>query len=196
MKKLFLTIVTLASLAINAQDAAEPTAIATMTADKIQLTSAGFTDFIVVPVENTTQAELYKKTLDWINMAYKSPDDVIKGKIENDYIRLEGSSPSLVAFNPMGKFTYLTRYQIEVSFKDGKYKFDPMRVEYYIPANQYGTGGWKDLVISNGAEYYNKKGELKKNFKYIPDIATYFSALNEELKAYLSGDTPAKKSDW
>ena len=81
---------------------------------EFKFSKKGFTDFVVVECENKTQSELYKKTLDWVAVNYNTPSDVIKGQIENDYIRIEGFSKDLVANG--------TRYQIEISFKDGKYK--------------------------------------------------------------------------
>ena len=63
----------------------------------------GFTDFVVTQCEGKTQAELYKKALDWVSVTYKNPKEVIKAQIENDYIRIEGSSNSLICLNILGK---------------------------------------------------------------------------------------------
>ena len=42
----------------------------------------------VVEKEGTAQ-ELYQKTLDWINVTYKSPEDVIKSKIKGEYLKIK-----------------------------------------------------------------------------------------------------------
>ena len=70
---------------------------------EFKFTKEGFTDFVVTQCEGKTQAELYKKALDWVSVTYKNPKEVIKAQIENDYIRIEGSSNSLVCLNILGK---------------------------------------------------------------------------------------------
>ena len=57
---------------------------------EFKFTKNGFTDFVVTTIENKTQQELYKKTLDWIQVTYKNPKEVLLAQIENDYIRFEG----------------------------------------------------------------------------------------------------------
>ena len=46
--------------------------------------------YVVIESEGTA-SELYKKTLDWVNETYNTPEEVIKGKVEGDYIRIQGS---------------------------------------------------------------------------------------------------------
>jgi len=161
-------------------------------------TKEGFTDFVVTEVEGKTQQELYKKVIDWVSVTYKNPKEVIKAQIENDYVRIEGSSYGLVTFNIMGKKPYESKYQIEISLKDGKYKFDVIEVQFFTPSSQYGVGGWGYISLNPVDYMYNKKGEIKGNYKYIPqDLTNYFNRLNKELEAFLKSDSiPSKKSDW
>lgn len=158
----------------------------------------GFTDFVVTQCEGKTQAELYKKTLDWVSVTYKNPKEVIKAQIENDYIRIEGSSNSLICLNILGKKFNNATYQIEISFKEGKYKFDVIEIRQYTEPSQYGAGGWSEVGLATTEPYYNKKGEIRGIFKYFPElIPTYFNKLNLELKDYLISDNiPTKKSEW
>jgi hypothetical protein len=97
------------------------------------LNQDGLTDYIVTNCDGKSQNDLYKKTLDWILVTYNTPSSVIKAQIENNYIRIEGSAGNLVRFGGLGASSYLTRYQIEISFKDGKYKFDLLNIEIYYP---------------------------------------------------------------
>ena len=84
----------------------------------------GMTDYIVTPVEGKTAQEIYKKVIDWIKITYKNPDKVILSTIENEYIRFEGSSGYLYSLNMgiLGVQYQDTKYEIEVSIKDDKYK--------------------------------------------------------------------------
>ena len=114
----------------------------------------GFTDFVVTQCEGKTQVELYKKALDWVSVTYKNPKEVIKAQIENDYIRIEGSSNSLICLNILGKKYNNATYQIEISFKDGKYKFDVTSV------NLLGTNSEPKMELQNMNEYYKSNGEI------------------------------------
>uniref|UniRef100_UPI0040474E83 hypothetical protein n=1 Tax=Flavobacterium sp. TaxID=239 RepID=UPI0040474E83 len=108
----------------------------------------GMTDYIVGTVENKTASDLYKKVIEGIKVTYKNPDKVILSTIDNEYVRFEGFSSSLWCINGLGmKTCYDTKYQIEISFKDGKYKFDLIGMEYYMSPSKYSSGGWYDLVI-------------------------------------------------
>lgn len=166
---------------------------------EFKFSKEGFTDYVVTEVSGKTQSELYKKAIDWVAVTYKNPKEVIKAQIENDYIRIQGATSTMVVFSIMGSKSYYdARYQVEISFKDGKYKFDLIEIEYYTPASKYGAGGWSYLVLSPLDYMYNKKGELKGNFKLIPDnVINHFNALNKDLESFLKSDTiPSKKSDW
>jgi hypothetical protein len=151
----------------------------------------GFTDFIVTNCDGKTQSELFKKTLDWVLLTYKNPKEVIKAQIENEYIRIEGSSSNLVCFNAMGKSCDLARYTIEISFKDGKYKFDVIKnIEYLYQS------GWVEIRLDKTELYYNNKGEIRNNYKYFPEIAEYFNNLNRELKDFIMKGNQPNNKDW
>lgn len=166
---------------------------------EFKLTKDGFTDYVVTECKDKTAAEMYKKTLDWISVTYKNPKEVIKAQIENDYVRIEGASSSLICLNILGmKNCFDTKYQIEISFKEGKYKFDVIELQYYVAPGQYTRGGWFPENFEKIDEYYNKKGEIKGRYKYYPEtIPLYFNVTNTKLKEFiLSESIPSKKSDW
>jgi len=158
----------------------------------------GFTDFVVTQCEGKTQAELYKKALDWVSVTYKNPKEVIKAQIENDYIRIEGSSNSLICLNILVKNCSNATYQIEISFKEGKYKFDVIEIKQYTETSQYGTGGWSEVKLETTELYFRKNGEIRGVYKYFPElIPAYFNKLNLELKDFILSDKiPSKKSEW
>ena len=179
MKKILLVLLLINGI-VNAQET------------EFKFTKDGFTDFVVISIEGKTASELFKKTLDWVSVTYKNPKEVIKAQIENDYIRIEGSSKDLVCFNAMGKSCNTAKYTIEISFKDGKYKFDIIKnIEYLYEA------GWAEIRLDKTEIYYSKKGEIRSTYKYFPEIADYFNNLNKDLESFLKSETiPSKKSDW
>ena len=158
---------------------------------EFKFSKEGFTDFLVVECEKKTQSELYKKTLDWVAVTYNTPSEVIKGQIENDYIRIEGTAKNLISSG--------TKYQIEISFKDGKYKFDIIQIEYYFDSGVELTElKWKEFDIINTDKYFYKNGEIKRSSKPVWNRVTkYFNALNSSLKDFLlSEQIPSKKKEW
>jgi hypothetical protein len=163
----------------------------------------GMTDFVVTNVEGKTAPEIYKKAIEWIKITYKNPDKVILSTIENEYIRFEGSSDSFYSINLgfMGKSYVQTKYQIEISIKDGRYKFDIIGMENYISPSQYTIGGWSDNALFNAnvtKEYlektiYKKDGTLRSTWKNINDVPLYFNDLNKSLLDYVM--VSQKKND-
>lgn len=153
--------------------------------------SKGMTDFIVVNIESKSATEIYKKVIEWIKVTYKNPDKVILSTIENEYVRFEGSSSAVYPVNVplMGKSYQDTKYQIEISIKDGKYKFDLIGMENYISPSQYSRGGWTPNTLFDknvDKEYldkfiYKKDGTIRSYYKYINDVPVYFNDLNKSL---------------
>jgi len=163
---------------------------------EFEFTKDGLTDFVVSPVNGKTQNELYKNTLDWITMTFKEPGEVIKANIENEYIRIEGFSKELICYSYMGKRCGDTKYEIEISFKDGKYKFDVLSISEYN--NQSKSIMWSNFDIVNTSSYFDKKGEAKSTYKFIVAIVPeHFNNLNLNLKNFLVSDgASSKKNDW
>ena len=165
--------------------------------------SKGMTDFIVVNVESKSATEIYKKVIEWIKVTYKNPDKVILSTIENEYVRFEGSSIAVYPVNVplMGKSYQDTKYQIEISIKDGKYKFDLIGMENYISPSQYSRGGWTPNTLFDknvDKEYldkfiYKKDGTLRSYYKYINDVPVYFNDLNKSLVESITA--AVKKND-
>jgi hypothetical protein len=160
----------------------------------------GMTDFVVTPAEGKTAPEIYKKIIEWIKVTYKNPDKVILATIENEYVRFEGASDVLYAIHVMGKKYQNSKYQIEISIKDDKYKFDIVGMQAYAAPSQYSAGGWVENGIFNGnlpkenlTLYYNKDGSLKKTFQYLPEVPIYFNNLNKSL--YESITTTIKRNE-
>lgn len=163
---------------------------------RFELTPQGFTDYIVADVPGKSKTDLFKSTADWIAVNYKAPD-AVKSKVEGDKITFEGTG-KIVSFDGGLKKTHDSRYQIEVALKDGKYKFDLLKLEYYVERNQLGPGGWREINLTDVTNYYTKQGNLRPANKYFTEIVDYFNSLSDELKRFIeSGATPTvKKSDW
>lgn len=177
MKKMLLLLLFVSGI-INAQDT------------EFKLKKEGLTDFVVILLEGKTEAELYKKTLDWIEKTYKGGSEVIKGKVENEYIRFEGIKENAFTSKYMGIITYYNmKYTIEMGFKNGKYKMDVISLEMKvnIPNN---PNAWADVF---SLPLYDKDGTPKKRFETtIVEIPNVINEICNNVKDYISS---SKKED-
>jgi len=159
---------------------------------EFKFTKDGFTDYLVIPCEGKTQTDLYKKAIDWVNVTFNNPKEVIKAQIENDYIRIEGVGKNLFCVSDTNCSD--GKYQIEISVKDGKYKFDIISVEQFM--NEIGWVKFEGLEKTSF--YFKETGEPKKNVKKIvEDVPQYFNNLNKSFNDFIvNGSTTKKKNDW
>jgi hypothetical protein len=140
-------------------------------------------------------AELYQKTINWVNENYKSPEDVIKGKIENEYIKISGSLDALVLTNILGLAqTYDGRYTMEFRFKDGRFKVEILSTEIYISTGQY-TSVWKDFTLN--FKVANRKGkDTYGGVKSYERANSYFNEIVDDIVNYKEGNSSASDDDW
>jgi hypothetical protein len=175
-------------------------AISTLSySQKLTVTPSGLRDandsektFVVINAEGKTSKQLYDNALKYINKNYKSPDDVIKGKTDGEYLKfITHVSNFLIVSNSGAKITIDADYTIELNFKDGKIKFEIIALDMYAQ-----NGGYK-VIFSGGAfdgyPIYNKKGDLKR-----PDtkteIETYFNSQINSITEFLLGKSD--KDNW
>lgn len=143
----------------------------------------GVNDYVITEVEEKSAKEIYKKTINWIKETYKNPDKVLKMKIENEKVRINGISTDLLAVK---KMNMPLDYVIEIAFKNSKYKFDLISL---TTSNEYGTADYKKIPN------FKTDKKLIKNFGESPQrIENYFNELNQSLKKYIFEEN--KKDDW
>ncbi|MDI9256363.1 hypothetical protein [Flavobacterium sedimenticola] len=153
--------------------------------DKFSYDSNTITDFIVIDTPGAS-SDIYKKAVNWIKENYVNPDDVILMQMENEKIRFQGFKKQ---FHCMSSVCSDATYIIEISFKDGKYKFDPISLKLSAGAGSF------DVPLTDLKPYHDKKGELKKGSKEALDsIVNLFNSLQLSFDGYLTGKT--KKEDW
>ena len=175
--------------------------------DYFKFSEEGFTDYAVVEVDSLSKENLYKQVKNWVLETYNTPSEVIKSEIKNKKIRIEGSKSNGMTINGVlfGSDYYNIRYSIEISVRDGKYKFDPISLEYYIPYSKYVSAKWVDLSIFNKeslSPYYyqkgKKKGRIQSTFSSFPSsVENHFDNLNISLFNYINKNKQSseEKSD-
>ena len=145
---------------------------------------------IVVIVEGKTATEMYNKSIDWINETYENPNEVIKAKIENKKIRINGLSKGAWRYTAGIKVVFSVGYSIEISFKDGRYKFEYNINNFYNDSNN----GEK-----MGESYLNfyKKGKVRKYYtESIPSLEKTINNISKSYYNYISGKTDEIEDDW
>lgn len=141
--------------------------------------------FVVINADGKTAKELYDNGLKYINKNYKNPDDVIKGKTEGEYLKfITHVENFLIIKNTGAKIQIDADYTCELSFKDGKVKFEIISLD--MPADK---GGFKVLFTGgafDGYPIYNKKGDLKRP-ETKSEIENYFNSQISTLSDFLQG---------
>ena len=126
----------------------------------LKLTIDGF-EPIVIEVKDKSAKELYDSAYEWILRNYNTPEIVIKAKIENEMIRIEGFQKDTHRYTLTGvDFSYNTKYSLTLSFKEGRYRFDFQILNVDLDSNKISGNGYypRDL--------YKKSGERRKHRTY------------------------------
>jgi len=155
----------------------------------------GMTDFIITSVEAKPAFEIYKKVIEWINVTYKNPNKVVLSTIENQFVRFEGSSSEFYAMNAISKIYVPVKYEIEISIKDGKYKFDYIGmtiIENNIRIPYFNTKTKEEL---GKYPIFKNDGTLKSSYKYFTEVPIFLNNLNKSLLESLISNVK-KGNDW
>ncbi len=146
--------------------------------------------FLVLEVNEKTAQDLYSNSIKYINETYKNPDEVIKVKTENEYLRFDTYVSGFGTVKNSGvKLVTNAKYTIELKFKDGKVRFEITQLD--ITADNGGLPVTFTGSVWKGYPIYNKKGAVR-----LPEtkqqIESYFNSKISDLLEYLKGE---KSSD-
>ena len=155
---------------------------------KLKLTPKGIAP-ITLNVDGLNASEIYKKSLDWVQETYSNPDEVLKANIENKKIRISGFSPYALTFRSVVEINWGVTYLLEISFKDGKCRYD-YDINYFT-----GSDGGRTAITYK--DFYKKNGDVKK--PYIPAVSSLENTINYLLLnyyLYITGKMDAVNDDW
>ena len=193
LKALILLLFTLFSTSIFAQKV-----------DQFNLssTSPSLVDqFLVLIKDGMSVADGYKMVTEWINVTYNTPKEVIKGDVENQYIRIEGFGGSVRCSKMLGELKCQDiKYSISLEFKDNKMKFQLTNLEVYYdptdPSNAPGYSGWigydpqhMDMTKKNGKPY-------RIRIESAESTMAHLNVLADDLAAYLENPLAKEDDDW
>ena len=153
--------------------------------ESLSIGGEGIVKPVVVEVENKTAEELYNKALNWVQETYSNPDAVLKAQILNEKIRVNGFMDNAWTYNGL---SFDMSYNVEVSFKDGRYRLEFIITEF----------------TDNGKAVGHKKKHLAKEdgspkFGYKNSVITINESMNNIAQSfynYVTGATESKSDDW
>jgi len=89
---------------------------------KLELTPKGI-EPAVINVDLVTAADIYARTIQWLENNFENPDKVIVANLEGKEISIKAVEPKVWTPNRIGKNTnYDIAYTLKIEFKDGRYK--------------------------------------------------------------------------
>lgn len=170
-------------------------------AQEIVVTPSGLRDkndlqktYVVIKIDSIKQDQLFKFAISYVNKNYKNPDQVIKGKTDNEYVRFITHVPYFLKVNNSGAMIDIDAdYSTELNFKDGKVKYEITELNMYAQ-----NGGYKVLFtggLFEGYPIFNKKNELKRQDTK-SDIENYFNNQIKSLKDFIDATVNKKNEDW
>lgn len=156
---------------------------------KLKLNQNGVEPIVVI-TDSLKAKGLYEKTLNWVQETYKNPENVLKTKIENEKIRIEGFAENAWWYKSLGiKQNYNMEYFIEISFKDGKYKFDYIIGQFFTPKGE--------KVLYDYSIFFKKTGEIKNAYTdAVPSLEETMNNLSLNFYNYVTGKTNKKNDKW
>lgn len=149
------------------------------------------TDNFVVEVESKTKEELYERAVQWLKFKYNNPYKVIRSKTDNERLLIETIDQK--AFETEGNPARNIKYTLELTFRDGRYRFHLQELSYItdkVPFNH-------PINFKSGEEFYNKKGEEHRAFRGASaSITKYLNDLFDTLESIVKEGIQEKKDDW
>jgi hypothetical protein len=165
---------------------------------RMELKTSGFVgpdstkNYVVIDAPKIAKADLYKKTLTYINSLYNDPQKVVNA-VEGESITINASTDAITGSNP--SYKYPMSYNIVIEFRDGKIKFAPRVLEfvevwsankapykYYVSGKDSPTAGEVNCIWIYGKDDTRIlfKPALKKSFdqwanNYIAGIVSKFN---------------------
>lgn len=149
---------------------------------------------MVIETPDKTATELYHNALKYVNQNYKNPNEVIKGKTENEYLRFETYVPQFTKVNNNGAKLYVSmRYTTELRFREGRVRFEITNLS--ITADNGGLSVEFSGSIWRGYPIYNQRSGKLRLPETKTEIENYFNSKVSETTDFLL-DKKTEKDDW
>nr|WP_315180422.1 DUF4468 domain-containing protein [uncultured Flavobacterium sp.] len=137
--------------------------------------------FVVIPVDGKNAKQIYDDMVKYINKTYKGGEEVITGKTDGEYLKFKTFVPNFASLKNGMKIYFKANYTTELSFKDGKIKYEIIDIKMTNDSNYelYFTGSGFSFYI------YDKNGKLKREETKI-EIEKYFNENISSISNFLN----------
>jgi hypothetical protein len=152
----------------------------------------------VVDAPKKSATELYKKSLDYINKTYDTPDKVIKAKTENSYLRYRFFDGNMTSIKRGGIPINIGGYvEIEVEFKDNKFRVKSFAPELFVNPDDVTNRlvfQIKGGMLTNS--FYTNKLKLKREVIKNGTKDKLEAYFNQTIKSFSDFISNGKKEEW
>ena len=142
--------------------------------------------YIVYDINGLSTTQLYENAINYVNEKYKNPEEVIKGKIEGEYLKFDTYVSDFILYNNSGiKMPIQANFTTQLRFKDGKVKYEISSLDMKCKTSNYYvlfSGG-----MMQGYIIYKKNGKLFKE-KAKLDIEKQINIYMMDLLNFLKGE--------
>lgn len=120
---------------------------------KMEITKDGIKP-IIVEVPNMSAESIYKKVYNWVQRNFENPNEVIKGNIEGEFLRINIFDKKGYEYKALGGiYRSGAEYTIEIDIKDNQYVF-ASKIENLLDAGGY-------VYKFKPKSYFKKNGQVK-----------------------------------
>ncbi len=140
---------------------------------------------IVFTYDSLKTPEIYQRCLNWVQLSYKNPEKVVKSKIENELLRIDGFKESACSYKSIKQLIYDMEYTLQIDIKDGKIRLS------YEPG-QLWTTPYNTKAMFTYSSFFKSSGEVK-NAEGKASLENTMNELALSLDGYIKGK---KKDDW
>ena len=153
-------------------------------------------DYVIIYSDATPEV-LYDKTVLWFNENFNGDSDEILNNSKGKFLRIQGGTKELLKthkVNTSSEGYQGYRYIIDIRFKYGRFKFEPVSLKTFTKDESL-SDGWYERGFSNkiltaeGEEIAEGKNDIKTQLKF-------FNNLVISLDKHLNGDKDDEDEDW
>lgn len=151
----------------------------------------------VIRYSDATPEDLYNKTVLWFNENFKGDGNIILDEERGKFLRIQGATEELLKTHKVITVTkgyQGYRYIIEIRFKYGRFKFEPVSLKTFtkdesLSDGWYERGFLNKIFNADGEELAEGKNDIKIQLKFFNDLAI-------SLNKYLNDDLNVDEVDW
>jgi len=153
-------------------------------------------DYVIIYSDATPEV-LYDKTVLWFNENFNGDGDEILNNSKGKFLRIQGATKELLKthkVNTSSEGYQGYRYIIDIRFKYGRFKFEPISLKTFTEDESL-SDGWYERGFSNkiltaeGEEIAEGKNDIKTQLKFFNNLAI-------SLDKHLNGDKDDEDEDW